>query len=68
MRNTQVISNTLIALVLSRMATHAVVGEGTRTILQSRFVSQIDFHFIQRITTTSAKSKGWHCSNYECSK
>ncbi len=51
--NTQVISHTLIALVLSRVATHAVVDEGTRAILQGSLVGQIDVGFIQVVAAAT---------------
>src|SRR5690606_16292830 len=67
-RNADVVGNPLVALELGTVATHAVVGEGTRTILQGGLVGQIDIDFIQRNARGSGKGQGRQCSEYECSK
>lgn len=52
-RNAQVLGHALIALELGTVATHAVVREGTRTVLHGGFVGQVDIHLVQRILKRS---------------
>src|SRR5690606_36429792 len=42
-----IIGNPLVTLELGFVATHAVVDEGARTILQSRLVAQVDVDLVQ---------------------
>jgi hypothetical protein len=46
-RDAQVIGHPLITLELGAVAAHAIVGEGTRTVLQGGFVSQVDIDLVQ---------------------
>ncbi|MOA62901.1 hypothetical protein D3C78_1884560 [compost metagenome] len=53
LRNTKILGHALVTLELGTVATHAVVGEGTRTILQGSLVGQIDVHLVQVILGTT---------------
>ncbi|MCY1455361.1 hypothetical protein D9M71_724920 [compost metagenome] len=69
MGNAQVVGNTLIALELGTVATHAVVGEGTRAVLHGRFIGNVDVDFFQLgATVFSCESKHWQCSKHQYSK
>src|SRR5690606_5013752 len=46
-RDTQVSSHALIALVLGRVAAHAVVDEGTSAVLQCSLIGQVDIGLVQ---------------------
>ncbi|MNY05749.1 hypothetical protein D3C86_1384790 [compost metagenome] len=69
MRDTQVIGHPLITLELGAMTAHAIVGEGTRTILHSGLVGQIDLDLVQRILkTASGKRQARQKRDNQCCK
>ncbi|MNR14457.1 hypothetical protein D3C85_1309320 [compost metagenome] len=66
--NAQVIGNTLIALELGTMASHAIVRERTRTVFHGSFVGQVDIDLVQ-YRTMLASGEGHHrhhCQNQCC--
>jgi hypothetical protein len=69
LQGNQVIGNPLVTLKLGRVAAHAVVGEGTRTILHGSLVGQVDVDLVQlHIMTTGGKAEGRQRSENKCSK
>ncbi|MNL33444.1 hypothetical protein D3C87_1553560 [compost metagenome] len=69
MGNAQVIGNTLIALELGTVATHAVVGERTRAILHGCVIGNVDVDFFQLgATVFGCESKHWQRSKHQYSK
>ncbi|MNI86574.1 hypothetical protein D3C73_1436790 [compost metagenome] len=68
-RNAQVIGNTLIALELGTVATHAIVGERTCAILHGSLVGNVDVDFFQLGTTVfSSESEYRQCGKHQYSK
>src|SRR5690606_35791732 len=59
LRNTQVSRDALVALILSRVTTHAIVDEGTRPILQGSLVGNINVGLVQRHAWASCHCKTW---------
>lgn len=67
--NAQVGGDALVTLVLGAMATHAVVGEGTRAILQGSLVAQIDVDLVQRVLNAArSERKGRQQRENQCSE
>src|SRR5690606_32501533 len=67
-RDTQVGSHTLIALVLSRVAAHAIVDEGTCAVLQSSLVGQVDVGLVQVHTRPGRQSEARQQREHQCNQ
>ncbi|MNM46163.1 hypothetical protein D3C81_570940 [compost metagenome] len=69
MRDTQVISHPLVTLELGTVTPHAIVGEGTRTVLHGGLVSQIDIDLVQLQASFGSEGKGrHHCQQKYCNQ